>query len=130
MSTLNNGILHLRSTRSVTEVLDSLLSMLQGKKIQVFALVDHSGEAAKVGMTMPDTKLVIFGNPQAGTPVMINVPGIALDLPLKILIAEDAGGFTRISYNAPAYLESRYSLDPGLAKNLAVIENLAAAIAG
>jgi uncharacterized protein (DUF302 family) len=126
--TLNNGIVHLASTRSVSDVLEHLLSVLSAKGITVFAVVDHSGEAAKIGLEMHNTKLVIFGSPKAGTPVMIAAPDSALDLPLKILIAEDQSGITRVSYNSPAYLETRYGLTPELVRNVAGIEQIAAAI--
>jgi uncharacterized protein (DUF302 family) len=81
-------------------VLEHLLSILQTKGITVFAVVDHSGEAAKVGFEMRATKLVIFGNPKAGTPLMLAAPDSALDLPLKILIAEEPSAGTRVSYNS------------------------------
>jgi len=125
----NNGVSHLTSKRSASDVLARLLSLLKTKEITVFTVVDHSGEAAKVGIEMHDTKLVIFGNPRAGTPVMLAEPDSALDLPLKILIAEISDGSTRISYNSPAYLQSRYGLEPDLMKPLAAIEQIVAAIA-
>jgi uncharacterized protein (DUF302 family) len=130
MPTENNGIVPLSSGRSVSNVLEHLLSLLHTKAITVFAVVDHSGEAAKVGIEMRDTKLVIFGDPRAGTPVMTAVPDSALELPLKRLIAEDSDGLTRISYNSPAYLQTRYGLEPELAKNLEVIEKIASEIEG
>ena len=126
----DNGIVHLTASRSVDEVLEHLLSILQTKSITVFAVVDHSGEAAKVGFEMRATKLVIFGNPQAGTPVMIAAPDSALDLPLKILIAEDPSGSTRVSYNSVGYLQARFGLTPEVVTNVAAIEQIAAAVAG
>jgi len=128
MTTANNGIVHLTSARSVSATLEHLLSILREKMITVFAVVDHSGEAAKAGLEMHETKLVIFGNPKAGTPLMLAAPDIALDLPLKILVAEDPNGTTRVSYNDPAYLQSRFGLAPELMKNILVIEQLAKAI--
>jgi uncharacterized protein (DUF302 family) len=130
ISAMDNGIAHLTSTRAVHEVVEHLLSILQSKAITVFAVVDHSGEAAKAGLEMHDTKLVIFGNPKAGTPVMLAAPDSALDLPLKILIAEHPDGRTRVSYNSVAYLQTRFDLTPEVASNLAAIEHIAAAIAG
>jgi uncharacterized protein (DUF302 family) len=129
MPEVNHGISQLTSTFSVGEVVARLLSALEAKEIMVFAVVDHSGEAAKVGIKMPDTKLVIFGSPRAGTPVMLAEPDSALDLPLKILVAEALNGLTLISYNSPAYLERRYGLAPELAKPLEAIETIAKAIA-
>lgn len=125
-----NGITHLVSARSVDVVLQELLSLLEAKGIKLFALVDHSGEAAKAGLEMPPTKLVIFGNPKAGTPSMLAEPDCALDLPLKILIAQTADGTTRISFNSVEYLRARYSLAPEAVVNLAAIQQIAAAIAG
>jgi uncharacterized protein (DUF302 family) len=130
ISAMDNGIVHLVSTHAVHEVLEHLLAILQAKSITVFAVVDHSGEAAKAGLEMHDTKLVIFGNPKAGTPVMLAAPDSALDLPLKILIAEHPDGRTRVSYNSVAYLHRRFDLTPEIASNLAAIEQIAAAVAG
>jgi uncharacterized protein (DUF302 family) len=100
--------------------------LLQTKGIKLFVLVDHSGEAAKVGLKMPNTKLLIFGNPKGGTPLMLASPSIAIDLPLKILVAEDAQGKVWISYNSPEYLKERHGLPQDLVQNIAVVEVLAA----
>jgi uncharacterized protein (DUF302 family) len=89
-------------------------------------VIDHSGEAEKVGLKMPPTKLLIFGNPKSGTPLMLAAPSSAIDLPLKILVSEDATGKVQISYNSPAYLENRHGLPPELIPNIAIIEGLAA----
>jgi uncharacterized protein (DUF302 family) len=121
-----NGIVDIPANHSVDESVEKLKSILDAKAITLFALVDHSGEAAKVGMTMRPTKLLIFGNPRAGTPVMLAAPGIAIDLPLKILIWEDAAGKTWLSYNSPAYLQQRHGVPDDLLANLAAIEALAA----
>jgi len=126
----DTGIVHLAASRSVDEVLEHLLSILQAKGITVFAVVDHSGEAAKVGIQMRATKLVIFGNPKAGTPLMLAAPDSALDLPLKILIAEEASGSTRVSYNSVAYLQARYGFTPEVMTNVAAIEQIAALAVG
>ena len=84
------GIVKIPSHHSVDETVDKLKTILQSKGVTLFALVDHSGEAEKVGMKMPPTKLLIFGNPKGGTPLMLAAPSAAIDLPLKILVAEDA----------------------------------------
>jgi uncharacterized protein (DUF302 family)/uncharacterized membrane protein YidH (DUF202 family) len=110
---------------SVEETVARLQSILQAKGVKLFTIVDHSGEAASAGLKMPSTKLLLFGNPKAGTPLMLASPSTALDLPLKILIAEDAAGKVWISYNAPAYLHARHNLPPELLPNIAVIETLA-----
>jgi uncharacterized protein (DUF302 family) len=92
----------------------------------VFALVDHSGEAEKVGLKMPPTKLLIFGSPKAGTPLMLAAPSIAIDLPLKILIREDGDGKVWVTYNTPAFLQQRHGLPKELLQNIDVVETLAA----
>lgn len=109
---INNGegIISLLSNYSVPETLDRLTAVLEGKGIQVFARIDHSAEAQKVGMRMPPTQLLIFGNPKSGTPVMLAAPTAAIDLPLKALAWEDAEGKVRLSYNDPEYLKRRFSL--------------------
>jgi uncharacterized protein (DUF302 family)/uncharacterized membrane protein YidH (DUF202 family) len=121
-----NGILRVASNYSVEETVARLQSILQAKGVKLFTIVDHGGEAANAGLKMPPTKLLIFGNPKAGTPLMLASPGAALDLPLKILIAEDSAGKVWISYNSPAYLRARHNLPPELMPNIAVIDTLAA----
>ena len=120
------GIVRIPSHHSVDETVDRLKNILRSKEVTLFALIDHSGEAAKVGMKMPPTKLLIFGNPKGGTPLMLAVPSVALDLPLKILVSEDAQGKVWLSYNSPEYLKERYGLPANLLPNIAVIETLAA----
>src|ERR1700688_2624652 len=106
------GIVTIPSHQSVDQTVQKIEGILQSKGVKLFALVDHSGEAEKLGMRMRPTKLLIFGNPIAGTPLMIASPSIAIDLPLKVLVSEDAAGKVWISYNAPAYLQSRHGLAP------------------
>ena len=125
-----NGLVQLRSSKSVDEVVAKLEELLHSKGIALFTVIDHSGEAAKAGLTMPPTKVVIFGNPKAGTPVMLAAPSVAIDLPLKILVAADAQGQTWISYNDPAYLTQRHSIPEELTANLKPVAVIAAAIAG
>jgi len=121
-----NGIVDVPSHYSVDETVDRIKAILQSKDITLFALIDHSGEAAKVGMKMPPTKLLIFGNPKAGTPLMLAAPSIAIDLPLKILVWQDAQGKVWISYNSPQYLKERHGLPESLLPNIAVAGTLAA----
>lgn len=125
-STFNNGIVSKPSNHSVEQTVDRLKNILQSKGVTLFALIDHSGEAEKVGMKMRPTKLLIFGSPKAGTPLMLAAPSIALDLPLKILVWEDEQSKVWISYNSPAYLRERHDFPPELLPNIAVIETLAA----
>ena len=121
----SNGILSKPSNHSVDETLEKLKRILQAKGVNVFAIVDHSGEAEKVGLNMRPTKLVIFGNPKAGTPLMLAAPTTAIDLPLKILIWEDGQGKVWISYNSPAYLQQRHGFPQELVQIVAVVETLA-----
>jgi uncharacterized protein (DUF302 family) len=126
----DNGIVDLPSHHSVDETVERLKGILQAKGVMLFATIDHSGEAEKAGMQMPPTKLLIFGNPKSGTPLMLAAPRSAIDLPLKILVWEDAredkARKVWISYNSPAYLEKRHGLPPELIPNIAAIEGLAA----
>src|SRR5271165_1463339 len=121
-----NGIINVPSNHSVEQTVERLKGILQAKGITLFALVDHSGEAEKVGMKMRPTKLLIFGSPKAGTPLMLAAPSIAIDLPLKILIWEDGQGKVWVSYNSPAYLQERHGVPQELQQNIAVVETLAA----
>ena len=119
------GLIDIPSNHSVDETVTKLEGILQAKGITLFALVDHSGEAAKVGMKMRPTKLLIFGTPRAGTPLMLAAPSSAIDLPLKILVWEDDQGKVWITYNSPTYLQTRHNLPADLLQNIAVIEPLA-----
>jgi len=120
------GIIDILSNHSVDETVERLRAALAAKGVTLFALVDHSGEAAKAGLAMPPTKLLIFGSPKAGTPVMLAAPRIAIDLPLKILVWQDAAGKVWLSYNAPGFLRDRHNVPEELMQNLAVAETLAA----
>ena len=114
-----NGLVQVASKYSVEETLRRLEAAFASKGLQVFAVVDHSGEADKVGLEMRPTKVVIFGSPKAGTPLMVASPSLAIDLPLKALVAEDAGGKASVTYNSPEYLRERHSVPEELMKNLA-----------
>ena len=116
---MDNGVVSTASPYSVDETLKHLETMLEAKGIKIFARIDHSGEAAKVGMEMHPTKLLIFGSPKGGTPVMLAAPSSALDLPLKALVWKDDQGKVWISYNDPAYLQQRHGIPADLIKNLA-----------
>ena len=121
-----DGIVTIASGHSVDQAVDKLQELLRAKGVKLFALIDHSGEAEKAGLRMPPTKLLIFGSPRAGTPLMLAAPSMALDLPLKVLVAEDAAGAVWISYNSPEYLRNWHGFPPELLPNIAVIEALAA----
>ena len=117
----DNGMVHLASPYPIAETLKRLDSVLQSRGLAVFARIDHSGEAEKVGMKMHPTQLIIFGSPKAGTPVMVASPTLAIDLPLKALVREDAGGKVWVTYNSAEYLKQRHNIPDDLVKNLAVI---------
>jgi uncharacterized protein (DUF302 family) len=119
------GIVDLISAQSVTNTVERLEELLRAKGVKLFALVDHSEEAEQAGMHMRPAKLLIFGNPRAGTPLMIASPRIAIDLPLKILVWEDEEGKVRLSYNTAAWLQARHSLSDDLAHVLEAAEALA-----
>ena len=123
------GIVELRSTHSVDETVRRLEDLIQSKGIKVFVVVDHSGEAASAGLEMPPTKLVIFGSPKAGTPLMVAAPSTAIDLPLKILVRQDAGGQVWLAYNTPAYLQARHGFPKQLTANIVAVDALARAVA-
>jgi uncharacterized protein (DUF302 family) len=128
-SNTDRGITLLRSNHSVQQTVEKIEEALRTKGVKLFALVDHSGEAESIGMKMPPTKLLIFGNPKAGTPLMLASPSAAIDLPLKILVAEDSSGQVWISYNSSSYLQVRHGLPQELMQNIAVVEALAASAA-
>jgi uncharacterized protein (DUF302 family) len=125
MASKDNGIVSKPSRHSVDETVAKLRGILQAKSVALFAVIDHSGEAEKVGMKMKPTKLLIFGNPKAGTPLMLAAPSTAIDLPLKILVWEDEKGQVWVSYNSPDYLQRRHGFPPDLGKNIGVVEGLA-----
>ena len=120
-----NGIVNRPSNHSVDETVARLQKILREKSVTLFALIDHSGEAEKVGMKMRPTKLLIFGHPKAGTPLMLAAPSIAIDLPLKLLVWEDAAGKVWISFNSTDYLRQRHQFPQELAANIAVVATLA-----
>jgi len=113
------GLVQVASHYSVDETVQRLQALFIDKGLKVFALIDHSGEAEKVGLEMHPTKVVIFGSPKAGTPLMIAAPSLAIDLPLKALVAQDDGGKVWVTYNSPQYLQERHGVPADLIKNLA-----------
>jgi uncharacterized protein (DUF302 family) len=122
----DNGLTRVASRYSVEETVDRLESILAERGLKLFALVDHSGEAEKVGLKMPATKLLIFGSPKGGTPLMLAAPSVAIDLPLKALVAEDEGGKVWVTYNSPEYLQQRHGIPEELVKNIAGVGALVA----
>ena len=122
----DKGIIDTLSHHTVDQTVETLQTMLQSKGVTLFAVIDHSGEAEKVGLAMLPTRLLIFGSPKAGTALMLAAPSAAIDLPLKILVWQDAGGRVWISYNSPQYLQERHGLPVELLPNISVVETLAA----
>jgi uncharacterized protein (DUF302 family) len=121
----HQGIIDRPSPLSVDQTVERLRAILQAGGVTLFVVVDHSGEATKVGMSMRPTKLLIFGSPKAGTPLMVAAPSVALDLPLKILVWQDGEGQVWVSYNSPQYLQQRHGVPADLLSSLAVVEALA-----
>jgi uncharacterized protein (DUF302 family) len=124
------GIVFLSGNLDVNATVEKLKSILLANNVTLFSVVDHSGEAAKAGLQMRNTKLVIFGSPLLGTPLMVAAPTAALDLPLKILVYEDGDGRTWIAYNDPEYLMERHGLKREFMANIAGIAKIAQKIAG
>jgi uncharacterized protein (DUF302 family) len=122
--TTPNGLITHPSPYTVPETLDRLEAILRTKNITIFARIDHSGEAAKVGLTMPPTQLLIFGNPQGGTPIMLAASLAAIDLPLKALAWQDTDGKVWLSFNDPHYLQSRYGLSDEVLNPITGLETL------
>lgn len=122
---MDNGIRTVASSLHVDEIVQRLTDLLRRKEVKLFTIIDHSGEAKAVGMDMPDTKLLIFGNPKAGTPVMLSAPAAALDLPLKILVSAQQDDTTLLSWNDPAWLQQRHGFSSEFMANLAAAELLA-----
>ena len=120
----DNGVVNVPSNHSVPETVDRLESMAKAKGLTVFARIDFSGDAARNALEMRPTQMLIFGNPKAGTPLMIATPSVAIDLPLKALAWQDASGQVWLSYNAPEYLGARHGVPEALLKNIAGIKIL------
>jgi len=118
MTEEQNGLVRVASRYSFQETISRIENFLGEKGIKLFATIDHSEEAERAGLKMPPTKVLIFGNAKAGTPVMLAAPSAAIDLPLKVLVAEDNGGVW-ISYNTPEYLQHRHGFPAELVGNLA-----------
>ncbi len=124
------GLVSMKSSYSVDETLRRIKDLLTAKEVKLFAVIDHSGEAEKAGLQMPDTKLLIFGHPKAGTPIMIAAPSAALDLPLKLLVSQDIEGTVALSYSSPTYLQLRHNIPDELMQVFAVVESLARKASG
>jgi uncharacterized protein (DUF302 family) len=115
----DKGLVNIASGHSVDETVRKIEAAIAAKGMQVFAIIDHSGEAEKVGLKMRPTKVVIFGSPKGGTPLMVAAPSLAIDLPLKALVSEDVEGKVWVTYNSPEYLQARHGVPADLIKNIA-----------
>ena len=120
------GISSCRSSHSVDATVERLLKLLAERSIKVFAVIDHAGEARAAGLHMRPTQVVVFGSPLAGTPVMLAAPSAALDLPLRILVAERDDGVVELSWNDPEWLQKRHGFPRELAAKIAAAAGLAA----
>jgi uncharacterized protein (DUF302 family) len=125
MNADDSGLLSLASSHSVDDTVTRLTGILAAKGVKLFAVIDHGGEAAAAGLHMPPTKVVIFGSPKGGTPLMLASPSVAIDLPLKLLVAEDGAGKVTVTWNSQEWLRERHGLPEGLLANIAVLETLA-----
>jgi uncharacterized protein (DUF302 family) len=124
------GVVTKASPRSVADTVTRLQDVVRGKGLTLFAVIEHDAEATKAGLTMQPAKLLIFGSPKSGTPVMVASPLAALDLPLKALVWQDHDGRVWVSYNSTAYLAERHAIPADLAKNLAGIDGVVGAAVG
>jgi len=115
------GLVRLLSHHSVGATIDRLEASLKERGILVFARIDFSGDAGRAGLRMQPEQMLIFGNPKAGTPLMVEAPAVGLDLPLKVLAWEGADGKVWVAYNDPQYIVRRYGIEPSLAANLAAV---------
>jgi uncharacterized protein (DUF302 family) len=117
----SQGVVRIPSHYSVAVTVDRLESLLKERGVMVFARIDFSGDAGRAGLTMRPEQLLIFGNPKAGTPLMVAVPTAGLDLPLRALVWEDADGKVWIAYNEPQYVVKRHGLAETFSANLAAV---------
>jgi len=124
-----NGIERVASTRGFEGTVAYFEELLAAKGMTLFAKIDFTGDAKKNGLTMPRTMLLVFGNPKGGTPVMVAAPSSALDLPLKVLVSEEADGKVWLSFNAPEYLAARHGIPAELVPNIAGVRGLVSAAA-
>jgi len=121
----DNGLVAISSSHSVDVTVGRVMELLAAKGVKLFAAIDHSGEAAAAGLQMPPTTVLLFGSPKAGTPLMTAAPSVAIDLPLKLLVAEGVDGTVTITWNSAEYLRARHGLPDELMANIAIIEGLA-----
>jgi len=120
----DNGMVHLNSRYSFSATIARLESSLEQHGLKVFCRIDHSGEAEKAGLRMQPAQVIVFGSPKVGTPLMMASPTLAIDLPLKALVWQEANGRVRLTYNDPAYLQRRHAVPAELLPNIAALSGL------
>jgi uncharacterized protein (DUF302 family) len=125
-----HGIVRLRSAHSVVETARRLTALIHARQLLLFADIDFAADAERAGLTMPPMRKLIFGNPKAGTPLLLAAPTVGLDLPLDALIWEDASGSAWIAYNEADYLRDRHELPAPLLANLSALPGLVSMAAG
>jgi uncharacterized protein (DUF302 family) len=125
-SSSHSGVVTVTGKQPLAQTVRKIEEILRTRGLKLFAVIDHGEEAEGAGLHLRPTKLLIFGSPKAGTPLMVASPTSAIDLPLKILVWVNDEGLTQISYNSAAYLAARHSLPPGVAQNIAGVESLVA----
>ncbi len=126
----NNGLISMQSNHSVKQTADRFESIAKDKGLTVFTRIDHQQNAMNADLTLKPTEVIIFGNPKAGTPLMNCAPSVAIDLPQKVLISEDAEGLVALTYNDPSYLKARHNIkgcDKVISNISMLLNNLAAA---
>ena len=124
------GVITKHSSKSVAEIVDRLTRLIEDRGFTLFRVIDHSGTAEKVGVQMPDMKLVMFGKPAVGASVMLASPLAGLDLPLKVLVWEDTNGAVSVSYNSPVFLAERYHVDGAMRAPFDAVESMVDAALG
>jgi uncharacterized protein (DUF302 family) len=130
MTGSDNGIIRIPSRHSVAKTIERLQTLLKERGVLVFAHIDFSGDAGRAGLSMRPEQMLIFGNPKAGTPLMVESPAAGLDLPLKAVVWEDTEAKTWIAYNDPQYIVRRHGLSPALAANLGAVVPIVTQAAG
>jgi uncharacterized protein (DUF302 family) len=126
----SGGVVTKLSDGSVTETVDRLRGLIEDRGFTVFRVIDHSGTAERVGVQMPDSKLVMFGKPTVGAAVMVAAPLAGLDLPLKVLVWEDGNGAVSVSYNSPVFLAERYHIEGAQRAPFDAVESIVEAVLG
>jgi uncharacterized protein (DUF302 family) len=128
LSDNKNGLIQLATKHSFEDTFQRLESAVTSKGLTIFARINFSDDAAKAGLKMNPTRLLVFGNPRAGTPLMLAAPSLAIDFPLKILVSSDNDGKVWVTYNSPEYLKDRHDIPDDLLKNIAGIVPIAESI--